>query len=322
MNAKTLDELWSAKSSGDYRRVIDQLRGVEKPTESALVLRGQAYYYSRDYREAVLDFNKALEQNPANLVAKSWRGLAHAQKQNWEAAHGDLSQKPFFFHSEFVFEFLRLFWPMRFQDQSLRLPIPDSKSVVDPHDQAYQRVGTSEKARKSLAAKYRNLARKLYFENRTSPLFTVVCERAAELDGTHEMSAMLKTLALMTRGQYGEAELSIGGAVEVQLAKYKESRNQEDLPSQEDLANWGMILHELEDFEGSLAVFSEIVPGGPDDSFSHYFSALNWMMLKNWEKSHACFDEMIAKFYFDSWELNIVPFRQQVVAWMANKIKN
>lgn len=321
MNAKKIDQCWAQLQKREYRAVIDQLKTVEKPTESALVLRAQAYYLARDYREAILDFSKALEMNPANLIARSWRGLAYAQKKNWPAALTDLGPKPFFFHSEFLFEFHRFFWPLRFIDESLRRPLEkNAEKAIDPHQTAYETIGTNERARRALAAKYRELAKKFYFQDRSSPLYPVACKRAAELDPKHELTSMLQMLALTADGRYWEAEQKIGETIGEQLEAYKKSRNKNDLPSREDLANWGVILHELQDFEGSLSVFSEVVPGGPDDCFAHYYSALNWMMLGDLEKSQACFDMMIEKFMFDSWEVLIVPFREQVLEWIQQQI--
>ncbi len=323
MNAKKINEHWAQLNQGDYRGVINSLKAKESLQESALVLRGQAYFLVKDYREAVLDFSKALQANPENIVARCWRGLAHAHKKNWEQAYADLSPEPFFFHREYLFELHHTFWPLRFQDESLRRPLNvDFTAAKDPHDSAFQTVGTNQRARKKLAVKYRALAKKYYFEDRSNPLYNIACKRAADLDPQDELSPMLQMLALIAEGKYAEAEAALGLGVQQQLEQYNNTGKKDDLPSREELANWGVILHELQDFEGSLAVFSEIVPGGPDDSFAHYYSAMNWLMLNETEKSRACFNMMIERYMFDSWEVMIVPFRKQVLQWLQETAKS
>jgi tetratricopeptide (TPR) repeat protein len=320
MNAMLLDQLWSRYNRREYQDVVGSLRGKEKITESELVLRGQAFFQLGDDREAILDFGEALKRNPMNLVARSWRGLAHARRGNHAAAAADLGEKPFFFHSEFLFEFHRHFWPLRFQEPALREVLPTTgETPKDPYDAEYQRVGENPGARKRLAAKYFAVARKYYMENRAHPLFVTACERSAELDPTQQYASMMQMLGLMMRGNYAEAEELMGGMVSERLEVYRTSKNRDDLPDREDLANWGMILHELEDFEGSLAIFADVVPGGPDDSFAHYFAALNWMMLGDLEKSRLNFQVMIERYMFDTWGVFIVPFKDQVVHWLKSK---
>lgn len=315
-------ELWNKLETGQAVEVADNMRVMDQLAEQDLVLRLQARYQTRDYRGALQDANAVLKMNSENVVAKSFRGLCYARLDRFAEAYPDLTGSMFFPHYRVLFEFLWIFWPLDFTDESLKAPMLNTESVSDPLDSAFQSFKESDKGKnKSLASKYRRQAVKSLNSDKFE-LLAQSCCRAYECDPDHAEALDYYINGLILKSEYKEASDLLGVKVIEKLEKYKETKDQQHLPEMNYLCLWAYLLHRFEDFDGSLALLGEIGPDGPFDFSMHYIAGLNWLMKGDREKSWACLEVAFRDFYFETWPMYLGPFKARVDEWLKKKAQD
>jgi Tfp pilus assembly protein PilF len=315
ISAPEIDTLFAAVQTGCPREVLEKLAPESDLPLPARVLLGIAALEAGDPGRSARELESVLQDQPDNPPARLHLALAKYQQGQPAECARLLKAGPLLPQPAFLVRFLRLFWPMQFENPAIRLagekPVPDEWPLKAEVQEALANPESlSPGAKKSLAAKLIKAAQKA--DKRRERLVAAhLFTQAAQLTPDNADIAFTLAHLHLELGAFGEA-LRLMDELNTRAVAAKIPLQ----PQAITLHAWA--LHANGQHKAALAMLSRTRPQGPDDFLAHILAAVCWDALGERDNAQRNYDQAFGPFFIESWLGFTKPYLDKVNVWLGD----
>jgi dolichol-phosphate mannosyltransferase len=268
------------------RELLDKAQELSPQNPAIPLFYGILHYDSGEYEEAMQSFDRCLQKEPVNQLARNYRALSLYRSGGKKEALKELSSQWLEQNSGFLCRFCSLF-EMEFRNPPTDPPPEDIEET--------QPVMIPRKTRQLFSDAVKSMEKRDFGD--ALVIFRGILDRNPD----HLSALYGYNLALVELGRYRESKTV--------LLDYFERKSGKPAPPLVVLL--GRILILLGKFEDGIRILKTVPVEGPEDYCVHYNLGLGYLLQGN-QKEACCFFEKALQFYFiDTWEDCIKPLHDR-----------
>lgn len=314
ISAPEIDTLFAAVQAGRPREVVEKLSPEADLPLPGRVLLGIAALEAGDAGRAAQELEAVLREQPDNPTARLHLALARYRQGDGAECARLLKAGPLLPQPAFLVRFLRIFWPLQFENPTIRLAGEKAVSEQWPlRAEVEEALANSESlspgAKRALAARLIKAAQQA--DKRKERLIAEhLFDQAARI--TPENADIAFTLAHLhlELGKYGES-LRLMDELNTKAVSAKVPLQ----PQAITLHAWA--LHANGEHKAALAMLSRSRPQGPDDFLAHIIAAVCWDALGERDNAQRNYDQAFGPFFIESWMGFTKPYLDKVIVWLG-----
>ncbi|CAN5448925.1 hypothetical protein BH09SUM1_BH09SUM1_06090 [soil metagenome] len=353
-DSASIAALWERFEERGPEPVLAALPAHSLQTGARQTLQALALFSAGEFAAAAQAFERCIAEDGQNPVARLYLALALYQSGDPRAAGDALGRAVILPHSQWLKEFLRIFWPKRLAGEMNAILNPTIQ-FSDPFADDYRRWkdheadvsaeeledepnhgairqmasamarltsdrGKLHKATRALGDRYAARAVAAYQSGKLPDAIRLF-QRAREVRPlSEEITANLAYLYLLA-GRGAEALPLLEAAAVRAMDKFDRAKDAELLPQPDTVVCLAWSLHEAGEHRKALELLSGIRPEGPDDWGSHFVAAVCWLMLGDEKHYSDALRAALGPYFIDTWEQLLRPFVMATGEWLREEGK-